>query len=174
MGDAPERDGVAQAAATARKVQSGPLGEIESRLGYRLHRTDLLAMQLMRDHLSDIGLTPARATALAFVRAHPGAGQSDLARALDINRASAMEMVNVLVRFGAIERREGRNQRTNALHITGHGEDLHTRFIAASVEIDRHLGADLNDAEREQFERLLDRIADGLRKQIGENAEQEI
>jgi DNA-binding MarR family transcriptional regulator len=134
------------------------LGEIESRLGYRMHRTDLLHMQLLREHLSDIGLTPARATALAFVRSNPGAGQSDLARALDINRASAMEMVNQLVRIGAIERREGRNHRTNALHLTPEGNDLYARFIAITSEIDQQTCADLNAEELAQFERLLSRI----------------
>jgi DNA-binding MarR family transcriptional regulator len=146
--------------------KAGKLGEIEGRLGYRLHRTDLLAMQLMRDHLSDIGLTPARATALAYVRAHPGAGQSDLARALDINRASAMEMVNQLVRIGAIERREGRNQRTNALHLTAEGDDLYNRFIAITFEIDSQISADLSPEEVVMFERLLSRINTTLRASL--------
>lgn len=142
------------------------IGEIESRLGYRLHRTDLLHMQLLREHLSDIGLTPARATALAFVRSHPGAGQSDLARALDINRASAMEMVNLLVRIGAIERREGRNQRTNALHLTVAGDDLYARFVAITFEIDRRTYADLSAEELAQFEYLLSRISATLRAHL--------
>lgn len=150
----------------AKNRKADRLGEIESRLGYRMHRTDLLHMQLLREHLSDIGLTPARATALAFVRTHPGAGQSDLARALDINRASAMEMVNQLVRIGAIERREGRNQRTNALHLTSAGDDLHARFIAITFEIDRQTCADLSAEELVQFEHLLSRISATLHARL--------
>lgn len=145
---------------------AGKIGEIESRLGYRMHRADLLHMRLLREHLSDIGLTPARATALAFLHTHPGAGQSDLARALDINRASAMEMVNLLVRLGAIERREGRNQRTNALHLTTVGDDLYARFVAITVEMDRQTCVDLSAGELAQFEHLLSRISATLQARL--------
>jgi DNA-binding MarR family transcriptional regulator len=142
------------------------LGEIEQRLGYRMHRLDLLHLQMLRDRLDAIGLTPARASALAFVRTNPGAGQSDLARALDINRASAMEMVNLLTGIDAIERREGRNPRIHALHITPSGEALYARFIAATIENDRLITANLSPAEHAEFARLTDLMARALQEHL--------
>ena len=142
------------------------LGEIEQRLGYRMHRLDLLHLEMLRERLDEIGLTPARASALAFVRTNPGAGQSDLARALDINRASAMEMVNLLTGINAIERREGRNPRIHALHITPSGEELYARFIAITVENDRLITASLSPAEQVEFARLTDRMGRALQDHL--------
>jgi DNA-binding MarR family transcriptional regulator len=61
-------------------------------------------MDLIRGMLAELGLTATRATALAYIRTHPGCRQAELGRALSINRASAMEVVNALTALGRLRR----------------------------------------------------------------------
>ena len=142
--------------------KSGPLGIIETHLGYVLHRTDLLHMSLLSSILGEIGLTPARATALGFIHNNPGCDQSTLARALGINRASAMEVVNTLEAFGTVERKPGQSRRSHSLHLTAKGNRLHTRSIEAARESEKILAAELTDEEREQLDEMLRRIRASL------------
>jgi DNA-binding MarR family transcriptional regulator len=100
------------------------LGFVGTRLGYILHITDVQHRHIIRDMLSDIGLTPTRASALSFIKANANCGQAELGRALEINRASNMELVNSLVALNAVERRGGRDKRSNALYLTDKGEEL--------------------------------------------------
>jgi DNA-binding MarR family transcriptional regulator len=131
------------------------LGFVGTRLGYILHITDVQHMHIIRDMLSDIGLTPARATALAFIKANANCGQAELGRALEINRASNMELVNSLVALNAVERRSGRDKRSNALYLTDKGEELCAQFLRISIEADAILTADLTPEESGELSRLL-------------------
>jgi DNA-binding MarR family transcriptional regulator len=148
----------------------GSLGAIESRVGYKLHRTDLLLMDVMAHILAEIGLTPARATALAFITDHPGTGQSALAQALGINRASAMEVVNHLETLGAIKRKQGRDRRSNALHLTAKGERLHAAFLDATIEVDRVIAEELTPEEFAQFAEFLGRLRTSIDRRLGGDA----
>lgn len=133
-------------------------GIIASRLGYQLHRLDVSMMSDLFEELAKLGLTPARATALTFIALHPGCDQSELARALGINRASAMAAVNGLVTLGAVERRAGRDRRSNALHLSETGFRLRDDFLQMSAEHDARSFAALTVAERTEFERLVRKL----------------
>lgn len=149
-----------------RPAATAMFGPIETRIGYLLHRTDLLHMDTLRLLLTPMGLTPARATAIAYFSNNPGAGQSDLARAIGISRASAMEMIDQLEGIAAIERRPGRNLRTNALWLTAKGEQLHEQFLNATVEVDRLVTTGLDEAERAELERLLQCVRGSLSEHL--------
>ena len=157
-------DRLAEAGQTSPEADTGlgPVGVIETRLGYVLHRTDLLAMEVVRGVLGEVGLTPSRATAIAFIRGNPGTDQSTLARALGIKRASAMELVNMLEALGVVRRKPGRDRRSNALHLTAKGTQLHARFIEASAEADRIIAGGLTSQEVKQFRALLRRVRASL------------
>ena len=138
------------------------LGLVGDRLGYMLHRTDVLCMQLIREELAVLGLTPARATALAFVHENPGRRQNDLGQALGINRSSTMEAVNSLVALGAIIRRSGADRRTNALFLTPRGEQMFEQFVAISQDVDEVIAASLSNDDRAKLIELFTKIAIGL------------
>jgi DNA-binding MarR family transcriptional regulator len=99
----------------------GALGE---RLGLQLHSTDVQAMTILAERLAVLEVTPARATAVVYIALHEGCDQVTLGRALGINRATTMKLVDALEARGAIERRAGRDRRTNALHLTAAGLTL--------------------------------------------------
>lgn len=132
---------------------------LAQRLGYQLHRVNLAHMELLRRLTHPIGLTPARATALAIIGNNPGLVQADLARALDINRASAMEVTNTLEKLSAIERKPLANRQTQGLFITPYGEELIGQFMHISNKVDGIITAGMSDLEKEEISLLLSRIS---------------
>jgi DNA-binding MarR family transcriptional regulator len=138
------------------------LGAISALLGYQLRRVDLVHMQLVRRQLSAVGLTPARATALAFIGANPGCAQTELGKVLGINRASTMELVNRLVDAGWVERRAAADRRRHALHLTASGMQQEARFVAQARQVEAALCRGLTAAEQKQLVELLARVRAGV------------
>jgi DNA-binding MarR family transcriptional regulator len=132
--------------------------DLESLLGYQMQRAFLIMTDNARGVLEPHGLTPAKLTALMLVRANPGCDQTALGRALSINRSSAMKLVNGLAARGLIERRAGRNLRTNALHLLPKGEAQVTEMLSLLSESDQRMSARLSDAERKTLFGLLRKI----------------
>lgn len=132
--------------------------DLETLLGYHMQRAFLVMTDDARSALEPHGLTPAKLTALMLVRANPGCDQTALGRALSINRSSAMKLVNALAARGLIERRAGRNLRTNALHLLPNGEAQVAELLSLLRESDRRMSARLSDAERKTLFGLLRKI----------------
>lgn len=127
-------------------------------LGYQLQQANLIMGDDARRALEPYGLSPAKLTALLLIRANPGCDQSALGRALSINRSSAMKLVNFLVTAALIERRLGRDLRTNALHLLPGVDERLEAMIAALRGSDRHMSARLTEGERATLLALLRRI----------------
>ena len=127
-------------------------------LGYQMQRAHLLMTEDARKVLQPHGLTPAKLTALLLIRANPGSDQTALGRALSINRSSAMKLVNVLVAQDFIERRAGRNLRTNALHLLPAGEARLTGILVSLRESDDRMSARLTASERASLFALLRKL----------------
>ncbi|MET4898495.1 MarR family transcriptional regulator [Sphingomonadaceae bacterium jetA1] len=136
--------------------------ELDALIGYQLQMARLRLMDAAYAVLAPYGISPARVTALALIRAQPGLDQSALGRALSINRASAMKLVNLLVERGLVERRAGRNLRSHALHLTGEGETRLPEMIARLRDSEAPLLADLSSTDRATLLQLLQRIHDPL------------
>jgi DNA-binding MarR family transcriptional regulator len=132
--------------------------DLDGLLGYRIELAHLIAIEDARLALASYGLTPAKLTALLLIRANPGCDQTALGKALSVNRSSAMKLVNVLVDRGLIERRPGRDLRTNALHLLPDGEERVAEMLDQLRESDRRLAADLTAAERATLMALLKKL----------------
>lgn len=132
--------------------------DLDGLLGYRLQMANLLAISDAREALAEHGITPAKLTALLLIRANPGCDQTTLGRALMINRSSAMKIVNFLEEKGLIERRPGRNLRTNALHLLPDGEVRLEQMLARLHEADSRLSERLTSGERDTLFRLLGKL----------------
>jgi DNA-binding MarR family transcriptional regulator len=136
----------------------GPLGQ---RLGLRLHYVDLRAMSALAARLVPLGITPARATAVVYIALHDGCDQISLGRALGINRASTMKAVDELEALGALERRPGRDRRTNALHLTPSGVAMGRDIERITLEHDQAMFGDMTLSERAELVRLLAKVRSG-------------
>ncbi|RSV36826.1 MarR family transcriptional regulator [Sphingomonas sp. ABOLD] len=140
-------------------TQSAPQDdELDTLIGYQLQMARLRLMEAAHAALAPYGISPARVTALALIRAQPGLDQSALGRALSINRASAMKLVNLLVERGLVERRPGRDLRSHALHLTAEGETQLPEMVARLRESEVPVLADLSEPERARLLQLLHRI----------------
>lgn len=129
--------------------------DLQKQLGYQLQRTNLQFLNRARATLTEFGITPAKVTAMILIRDNVGCDQSALGRALSINRASAMKLVNVLADCGYVERLPGRDQRSIALHLTDRGKAALTQMIAALRANEREFSAPLEPAEQAELMRLL-------------------
>ena len=143
--------------------------DLDSLIGYQLQVAYLLMTADARRVLEPQGLTPAKLTALMLIRANPGCDQSALARALSINRSSAMKLINGLTARGLIERRAGRNLRTNALHLMPEGEQCMLAMLTELRGSDQHMTERLNSSEKATLTTLLRKLGPARGKRAQES-----
>lgn len=132
-----------------------PNDAIGSLMGFQVQMAGLHLNEAAREALSGYDFSPAKVTALALIDSNPGCEQSALGRALSINRASAMKLVNKLVERGVVERRPGRDLRSHALHLTLQGERQLKDMIARLRTSEENLLTALTAEERLQLLTLL-------------------
>jgi DNA-binding MarR family transcriptional regulator len=123
--------------------------------GFSLQMTALQVAAQTRDALARFEVSPAKVTALSLLRMNPGCDQSALGRALRVNRASAMKLVNSLSARGLVERRPGRNLRTKALHLTPAGERLLDDALPCLERVDAQAVRTLTADQRETLHAML-------------------
>lgn len=138
--------------------------DLRQLVGYQLQRASLVAEQDARRALASFGLSPAKLTALVLVRDNPGCDQTALGYALGINRSSAMRQVNILEERGLIERRAGRDARTNALHLTAKGQQQVEEMLIAINIADQALVETLSPQEAASLSAMLERIATPMQR----------
>lgn len=138
--------------------EDAEIGEVARHIGYQLRRADMLSMEALHEEMAKLGVRPGRATALIFIDLHPGCDQTELGQVLGINRASTMVAVNGLVALGAVERRPGRDRRSNALHLTDAGQGLRTEIAQLIADHEAEFFDPLTPDERAELYRLLVKV----------------
>ncbi len=132
--------------------------DLETLLGYQLQCAWFVADSDARASLSAFDLSPAKLTALILIRDNPGSDQTALGRALNVNRSSAMKLVNILVDRELIERRPGRDLRTNALHLLPEGEARVTAMLNIMRESDARITTRMTAEEIGTLHTLLRKV----------------
>lgn len=135
--------------------------ELTGLLGFQVQMANLHLTEQARSALKELQISPAKLTALLLIRDNPGCEQSALGRALSINRASAMKLVNVLADRNLIERRPGRDLRSNALHLTEQGRIELAPMALTLREADDAAAVALSAQERAELLRLLTKLRHG-------------
>jgi len=127
-------------------------------VGYQIHLTNLMAMAGAREALAVRETTPAKVTAMLFITDNPGCDQASLGRFLSVRRSGVMKLVNSLSARGLIERRTGRDLRSNSLFLTKAGEAFLEEVLKILKAAEVVLCAGLSAAERTELLRLLSKI----------------
>jgi DNA-binding MarR family transcriptional regulator len=145
---------------------------ISALIGFNLQMASLRVATQTRDALARFEISPAKATALSLLRMNPGCDQSALGRALLVNRASAMKLVNSLSASGLVERKPGRNLRSKALYLTDAGERLLDAILPCIEQVDALAVDELVPAQRETLRCILAQLAklDGDEKPLEDSA----
>lgn len=129
-------------------------------LGYTLRLAQVRMYGLFFEMLGDLGLTPARITALSIIATEPDINQTRLARRLDIAGPSAMKIVDALEEAGLIRRLDVTGDRRRyALALTPSGRSRLETLAQRLAAYEERIAADLLPAEREQLIALLNRTA---------------
>lgn len=133
------------------------------RLAQLLGALSLSAVDRVRSSVdASLGRAGAHAAALVHLEAYPGDSVQALADVLSVSQPAAVKVVNRLAGDGLVERREGPDGRTRALHLTAAGRDAAARVLAdraARLEEVLHV---LGDDERERLEPLLEKLVAAL------------
>jgi DNA-binding MarR family transcriptional regulator len=136
---------------------------VPDRLAQLLGALSLSAVDRVRSSVdASLGRAGAHAAALVHLDAYPGDSVQALADVLRVSQPAAVKVVNRLAGDGLLERRQGPDGRTRALHLTAEGRDAAARVLAdraAQLEDVLHvLGGD----EREHLEPLLEKLVAAL------------
>jgi MarR family transcriptional regulator, negative regulator of the multidrug operon emrRAB len=136
---------------------------VADRLAQLLGALSLNAVDRVRTRVDgSLGRSGAHAAALVHLDAYPGDSIQALADVLSVSQPAAVKVVNRLAGDGLVERREGADGRTRALHLTAAGRDAAARVLAdraAQLEDVLHV---LGDDERERLEPLLEKLVAAL------------
>jgi DNA-binding MarR family transcriptional regulator len=104
--------------------------------------------------------------ALVHLRAHPGGSISDLERVIRLTQTGTGRLVDRLVAAELVERRAGRDGRTQALWLTPAGDAAAALLLERRAAAVAPLLAPLSASERADLERLMTRIVSGLARDL--------
>jgi DNA-binding MarR family transcriptional regulator len=100
--------------------------------------------------------------ALVHLKAHPGGSVGDLERVVGLSQTGAGRLVDRLVEADLVERRPGRDARTQALSLTRKGSRAAARILEQRAAAVAPVLAHLTPSERLELEHLLGRVIEGL------------
>lgn len=132
-------------------------GVLPQLIGYRLR---VAQQAVFRDFAASVGeLSPGRAGMLLLIEANPGVLQGQLAEAVSLDRSTMVGVVDSLEERGLIERRRGKDRRTNGLWLTPDGRALALRLRKRIERHERRVASRLSAAERTQLLALLEKLS---------------
>jgi DNA-binding MarR family transcriptional regulator len=144
--------------ATVSQPQKIPpsLSRLYARPGFLLRRAHQISAAVFEDACRDLGLTPAQFGVLTVLQAHPGLGQSSLARALGFDKVTVLRILRGLQTRGFIERGPAENSRRNmAVVLTPQGEEVLRQAQKPAERAYRRLLAPLDEQQQAQLVELL-------------------
>ena len=80
------------------------LSRLYARPGFLLRRAHQISAAVFEDECRDLALTPAQFGVLTILKAHPGLGQSSLARALGFDKVTVLRVLRGLETRGFVSR----------------------------------------------------------------------
>jgi DNA-binding MarR family transcriptional regulator len=136
---------------------------VADRLAQLLGALSLSAVDRVRSSVdASLGRAGAHAAALVHLDAYPGDSVQALADVLRVSQPAAVKVVNRLAGDGLLERRQGPDGRTRALHLTPAGRDAAARVLAdRAAQLEEVLQV-LGDDEREHLQPLLEKLVAAL------------
>lgn len=151
-------------AATGDAAGVGPdFGELPGLLGYELRRAQLAVFKHFMATVAQEDITPGLYGTLVLIDRNQGMSQSDLARALSLDRSTMVAVIDQLERRGLVQRlKDPGDRRRHALHLTAGGRSFLDRVRRRVGEHERTIAQDLSEQERQQLFTLLRKLQAGV------------
>ncbi|HSV47328.1 MAG TPA: MarR family transcriptional regulator [Ramlibacter sp.] len=132
------------------------LTRLYARPGFLLRRAHQISAAVFEDECRPLSLTPAQFGVLTVVRAHPGMGQSSLARALGFDKVTVLRVLRGLEGRGLVARSTASdNKRNICVMLTAEGTSLLEQAQKPAEKAYRRLLAPLDRAQQAQLLELL-------------------
>ena len=132
------------------------LARLYARPGFLLRRAHQISAAVFEDACKDLGLTPAQFGVLTVLQAHPGLGQSSLARALGFDKVTVLRVLRGLESRGLVTREPAVDNRRNvSVALTAEGEKVLQQAQKPAERAYKRLMAPLDRQQQEQLLELL-------------------
>jgi DNA-binding MarR family transcriptional regulator len=132
------------------------LARLYARPGFLLRRAHQISAAVFEDACRDVALTPAQFGVLTVLQAHPGLGQSSLARALGFDKVTVLRVLRGLQSRGLVTRGPAEENRRNvSVALTREGELLLQQAQKPAERAYKRLMAPLSKEQQEQLLELL-------------------
>ncbi|ROZ76926.1 MarR family transcriptional regulator [Ramlibacter sp. WS9] len=132
------------------------LSRLYVRPGFLLRRAHQISAAVFEDECRDLALTPAQFGVLTVVKAHPGLGQSSLARALGFDKVTVLRVLRGLEARGLVARAPAPdNKRNVSVALTAEGTAMLARAQKPAEKAYKRLLAPLDKAQQAQLVELL-------------------
>jgi len=129
-------------------------------VGYQLRLAQLAVFRDFDRATADLGLTPGRFGMLVLIEANPGVTQSELARAVGLDRSTMVALLDQLEDRRLVSRRQGEDRRTNGLWLTATGRRLLGKMKRRVAAHEARVAARFTRAERELLLDALRRLGE--------------
>jgi DNA-binding MarR family transcriptional regulator len=140
-----------------------PLARLYARPGFLLRRAHQISAAVFEDACRDVGLTPAQYGVLTVVQAHPGVGQSSLARALGFDKVTVLRVLRGLEARGLVAREAALpNRRNVSVTLTEEGARVLRAAQKPAESAYQRLMAPLSPEQQENLLQLLQQLTGEL------------
>lgn len=134
-------------------------GDLDDNLGLRIRRAHGAVQRHFAEHFAHLGLTQKQVSILWLVGDNPQAAQTDLAEALDMDRATTMALVHGLEKRALLSRSPSpTDKRRIGFRLTPDGATSLAEAKAAIAQHEAWLKARFDKDELKMIENLLARI----------------
>lgn len=145
---------------------SNTLSRLYARPGFLLRRAHQISAAVFEDACRELGLTPAQFGVLTVLQAHPGLGQSSLARALGFDKVTVLRVLRGLETRGLISRAPAEGNRRNvSVMLTAEGTDVLEQAQRPAEKAYKRLMAPLNREQQGQLLELLQLLTGELEEE---------
>ena len=132
------------------------LSRLYARPGFLLRRAHQISAAVFEDECRELGLTPAQFGVLTVIKAHPGLGQSSLARALGFDKVTVLRVLRGLETRGLVARVPAPdNKRNVSVALTAEGSAVLAEAQKPAERAYKRLLAPLDKAQQAQLIELL-------------------
>ncbi len=132
------------------------LSRLYVRPGFLLRRAHQISAAVFEDECRELALTPAQFGVLTVIKAHPGMGQSSLARALGFDKVTVLRVLRGLESRGLVARAPAPdNKRNVSVALTSEGAAMLARAQKPAEKAYKRLLAPLDKVQQAQLVELL-------------------
>lgn len=132
------------------------LSRLYARPGFLLRRAHQISAAVFEDACRELALTPAQFGVLTVLQAHPGLGQSSLARALGFDKVTVLRVLRGLETRGLVNRSPAEGNRRNmSVSLTHQGLAVLQQAQKPAEKAYRRLMAPLDRTQQDQLLQLL-------------------